>query len=97
MSPFRRKAKVAPRADGYVPNPDDAQLQDMVNGLIRSSPGNSGTYGAVWFKHAWDVDQDAETGLWRFHCGCHVIGKWRVRKDVAQLDGERHVMWGRFR
>lgn len=96
---FRRHKTTSTRSDGYVPNPDDAELQEMVTRLVRTSR-YTGTFGAIHFKHAWTVESGTTADGRRWHrwvCTCpQTPGPWRLNKDMANWEGDHHVMWGDF-
>lgn len=82
-----------------MPQPDDADLQELATRLIRTNPGYAGGQGAIHLKHGWNVEsgETADGRVWhRWFCTCGHTGQWRQNPDMASYEGDNHITWGDF-
>lgn len=55
-----------------------------------------GTFGQVWFKHPYDVEEDEAGERYRAYCACGWHGNWFPHPAPANAQGEDHPLTADF-
>jgi hypothetical protein len=69
-----------------------ARAKYAYQGPGRNDAAHTGTFGQIWFQHAYSVEAQTPTGPWRATCKCGYRGRWEQWKITAEIDAEYHPM-----